>query len=462
MPKSASSGVSFRPSLPFILLSLLLVILWLAGGASRGDVFGQVVVRATTFLVLIVLIVFGRRLTLTSAGPTWIFLWAAVSIAALQLLPLPPGLWQMLPGREIVGEGAAGAAGEIWRSWSLVPGATVNALIALVVPLTVLLLTTALVRNEAAWLPGLVLALVAASTLLGLLQFSGAGIDNPLVNDTPGVVSGTFANRNHFALFLALGCLLVPVWMFRENRRLGWRGPAGLGLLLLFVLTILASGSRAGIALGILAIVLAGIMAERGLRRELRHAPRWVFPAIVMGVVGLLASLVLVSVAADRAVSIQRGLSIDVEQDMRSRAFPTVWAMTRAAFPAGNGLGSFDPMFRIHESFTLLKPTYFNQAHNDLLGVVLDAGLPGLLLLVAGLGWWAWASVMAWRGSADRQSMLPQLGSSILLLVIVASAFDYPARTPLMMAMMVFAFVWLSGATSRNGTSALRGSGQHL
>jgi O-antigen ligase len=454
------SSFSLKPSLAFATLSLLMMALWLAGGASRGDAAGQVIVRAAAFLALIVLILFGKKAAIASAKPVWVLLGAAIVIAAVQLLPLPTGLWSALPGRQFFNEAAVSGTEGAWRSWSLAPGATINALVSLFVPLAILVSLRALGKDEKPWLLGLVLSLVAASTLLGLMQFSGAGIDNPLINDTPGVVSGTFANRNHFALFLALGCLLVPVWMLREGHRLKWRGPVGLGLLLLFMLMILATGSRAGMMVGALAIAIAGIIAWPGLSRGLRRAPRWVLPTVFAAVIALLASFVLASVAADRAVSIERSLSMDVEQDMRNRALPTVWDMARNAFPAGNGLGGFDPMFRIDEPFDLLKPTYFNQAHNDFLGVLLDAGLPGLLLMVAALAWWAWASVRAWRGPRDR--MLPRLGSAMILLVIIASVFDYPARTPMIMAMLVIAATWLSGSSEKEMVSALPGSGQQL
>lgn len=457
---SKSSSLLFRPSIAFVTLCLLLMTLCLAGGASRGDVAGQVVVRVASFLALVVLILFGMTTTTASARPVWVLLGAAIALAAVQLVPLPTGLWSALPGRQFANEAVAGGAVDTWRSWSLVPGATVNALISLIAPLTILVSLRALGKDDKPWLLGLVLSLVAASMLLGLIQFSGAVIDNPLVNDTPGAVSGTFANRNHFALFLALGCLLVPVWMLRGGHRLKWRGPVGLGLMLLFMLMILATGSRAGMLVGGLAIVIAGIIAWPGLRRGLRRAPRWVLPVVFAMVIALLASFVLASVAADRAVSIQRSMAMDVEQDMRSRAFPTAWDMTRNAFPAGNGLGGFDPMFRINEPFDLLKPTYFNQAHNDFLGIVLDAGLPGLILMAAALAWWAWASVRAWRGPRDR--MLPRLGSAMILLVIIASVFDYPARTPLIMAMLVIAANWLSGSSEDEMVSALPRSGQQL
>ncbi len=455
------SKVLFRPGLAFVLLIVLLAVLCLAGGASRGDAAGQAVVRTTAWLALIVTILFGRRSNISFVRPPWIFLLVAIAIAILQLVPLPAGLWQALPGRAFVGEIAGGRAGE-WRSLSLVPGATFNALSALVVPFAVLILMAGLSKDEKARLPGIVLIFVMASMLVGLLQFTGAEIDNPLVNDTPGVVSGTFANRNHFALFLALGCLLVPAWMFREGRRLHWRGPAGLGMLLLLALMILASGSRAGMALGLLAIFIAGLMSRRGLRREFRHAPRWVLPAVIGAVIALLASFVLVSVAADRAVSVQRSLAIDVEQDMRSRALPTVLDMTRAVFPAGSGLGGFDPMFRIHEPDDLLKPTYFNHAHNDFVEIVLDSGLPGLLTLLAALLWWGWASAKAWRGVDRRSGGLAMLGSSILLLIMGASVFDYPARTPMIMAMIVLAAAWLSDPSDGTMGAALPESDQHL
>src|SRR3546814_18506461 len=118
---------------------------------------------------------------------------------------------------------------------------------------------------------------------------------------------------------------------------------------------------------------------------------------------------------------------------MRARGLPTVLSMIAAYFPAGAGFGGFDPIFRLHEPFRLLKPTYFNHAHNDFLEVVLDGGLPAALLLLVAIGWYAIASIRAWRASG-RHSVLPTLGSSILLLVFVASAFDYPARTPMLIA----------------------------
>lgn len=451
-----SLRLPFRLSLSFVLLVAFLFILWGAGGASRADVAGQVVVRGAAMLLLIVAILFARAPSFRQGRAVMLLLAAALVLVLAQLVPLPPSLWQALPGRGLVVEaGRVAGLGLPWRPLSLVPGATANAAASLVVPVAALVLAAGSSPAERRSLPGVLLVLVGLSTLVGLLQFSGAGLDNPLVNDTPGQVSGLFANRNHFALFLAFGCLLAPAWAFQDGRGATWRVPAALGLVLLFVLAILASGSRAGLVLGVMALLLGLAAMRREIRASFRRYPRWFLPALIAGVAALIASLVLLSVLADRAVSIDRALTIDPGQDMRRRGLPTVLAMIRAYFPAGTGLGSFDPLFRIHEPFGLLKLTYFNHAHNDFLEILLDAGLPGLLLMVTGLAWWGWAGVRAWSAEAYKHDALPRLGSALLLLLLAASVFDYPARTPMMMAIMVLAGLWLE-APGDARVSALR------
>lgn len=458
MPATATSPLRFRLSLPLSLLIAFFVALWVAGGASRADAAGQIVVRVAAFICLIAMILFGERPRIMPARAVWVLIAGALLLALIQLVPLPPAIWQALPGRQLFLE-AASASGQPqpWRPWSIVPGATANAAASLIVPIVTLLLVGALRPEEHPRLLALLLGFVVASTLFGLLQFSGAGVNNVFVNETPGVMSGTLANRNHFALLLALGCLLVPGWVFQGGYRAQWRAVAGTGLLLLLVLAILGTGSRAGMGLGGVALLVASALAWRGVRRTLRHAPRWVLPALMAFVAILFVTLVLISVAADRAVAIQRTFAVDIEQDMRGRALPTVLDMVRSYFPFGSGLGGFDPTFRIAEPYALLKPTYFNHAHNDFVEVVLDAGLPGLLLLIAGLGWWIWASIAAWRGSGEPQHARARLGGAMLLLVIVASAFDYPGRTPIMMAWMAIAAFWLA-----DGRAALPRSDHNL
>jgi len=454
--------VHFRPSLAFILLAILFGVFWIAGGASQGGVPGQAVVRTAAWAALILFFLFGERVS-PIAWPIALLMGAALAIALLQLIPLPPAVWQALPGRAPLLEAAA-ASGQAqpWRPLSIVPDATVNAASSLVVPFAVLLLTVGLRENEQRWLPGMLLIWVLLSSLVGLLQFSGAPFDNPFVNDMVGEVDGTFANRNHFAVFMALGCLVAPVWAFSAGSVSKWRGPTAFGLLLLFILTILASGSRAGIIVGGLGIVIGLGLAWSRIRRRLATHPRWVTWALIAGVVAAIGIAVLLSVAAGRAISINRVFVAETGADMRVRALPTVLAMVREYFPFGAGLGTFDPVFRMHEPLSLLKPTYLNHVHNDWLEIVLDTGLAGLLLLLVAAGWWLWASTQAWWIRPDRHHPLPRLGSAMLLLIFIASIFDYPLRTPMMMAVAVIAGMWLNSWTKTPSSSALPTSKQHL
>ncbi|MBB3693789.1 O-antigen ligase family protein [Sphingomonas sp. BK580] len=437
-----------RPSMPLVLFYGFLFTLWIAGGASRAEVYGQIVVRLAAIGALIACALFVDLRGPIRIRPIGWLLVAVALLAVVQLAPLPPLVWQALPGRALLA-GAAMDGPQPWRPISMTPGATMNALASLIVPLATLVLVSVLKPGERRILPSAILVMIVASTLLGLLQLSGASFNNPFINDTPGQMSSSFANRNHFALLLALGCLLIPAWVFSDRQHARVRAAVGVGLALLFLLMILAAGSRAGMLLGALALALALLVAQGPIRRALRRAPRWAFPGLLALVVVLVSAFVLISIAADRASSVQRLFDVDPGQDMRHRALPTIWSMTTTYFPFGSGLGGFDPLFRVHEPMALLKPTYFNHAHNDVVEVILDAGLPALILLVLAVAWWCRASARVWVGGSGADAMLPKIGSAMLLLIGLASGFDYPARTPMIMALIVVAAVWLDTDATR-------------
>ena len=450
----------FRPSPSFVLLAAFLFVLWVAGGASRENVSGQIIARAAAWASIILAILFTGRPRIKEARGTALLLLAAIILCVVQLVPLPPDLWHALPGRAVFADPIVSPP-DLWRPLSLVPGATLNALFSLVVPFAVLLLATGIHEYQKRWLPAIVLAVIASSLVIGLIQITGTRIANPLVNGTPGAIDGLIANRNHYALILSLGLLITPVWAFGYSGRSKNRAPAALGLVVLLVLTILATGSRAGLVLGGMALALGVALSRRSLRTAFQRYPRWVLPTVSISLIAMLAIFVLASIAADRAVSIDRLVDQDAGQDMRGRGLPIVLAMIRTYFPFGTGMGSFDPIFRMHEPFTLLKPTYFNHAHNDFLEIILNGGLPGLLLLLVAIGWWGWKSLLAWRGGAAY--LLPRLGSAMLLLILIASVTDYPARTPIIMALATIAAIWLEGTVpSASGKGSLPPTERHL
>jgi O-antigen ligase len=247
--------------------------------------------------------------------------------------------------------------------------------------------------------------------------------------------------------------MLAFVWAFRVREELRWRGLLASGLILLFVLTILATGSRTGLLLGAVGIALGLMLVISRLRRRLNAAPAWVLPSIVGALVLVIAAFVAISVLADRAVGIDRLIVLDGGEDMRRQGLPTVLSMIATYFPAGSGFGGFDPVFRIHEPDSFLAITYFNRAHNDFLEIALDGGIVGMALLAAMLGWWLWASWRVWRAEPSEEVALARLGSAMLLLVLIASVPDYPARTPMVMAIIAIAATWLSQGTHRTSAA---------
>jgi O-antigen ligase len=444
MPNSSTGRSGLKGRRCLWMLGAFFILLWIAGGASRADVAGQMFVRAGAWIIVLVAIIWKTSPHFGTARPVWWLLFLTIGVLIVQLVPLPPAIWGALPGRlPLAMSGVLAGEPGIWRPLSLSPGGTRNALASLVVPAVVLLLASQLRREQHWHLVAILLVLVIASAILGTLQFAGARFDHPLINDQPGLVVGSFANRNHFALFAAVGCALVLAWGLRGTQAPLWRVSTAVGVVIVLVLMVLATGSRSGLLLAAIAVVLGGLNVRHEIGRYARRLPKRVALPLLASVVLLLVAAIGISVSLDRAASVQRATELLSGDDMRVQALPTLISMTGKYFPAGSGFGTFDPVFRMDEPAEMLSPLYFNLAHNDLLQTVLEGGLAGLLLLLAALALWGRASLKAWRRDGGT---LNRLGSIVILLAIIASVTDYPVRTPMIMAVVALASVWLLSA----------------
>lgn len=438
-----------------ILLILFLGILLIAGGASRADVIGQPIVRAWAVLTIMVLI--ASRGTFSTFGTKWVgglLVYAAV-IVALQLLPLPPSLWLALPGRDLFAEITKVIGYPLgWRPLSMSPSFTINALGSLLIPFAVLLVVSQVGDEGRRRTAATIVALVGISACLALVEASGGKFDNPFVNDQANDVSAFFANRNHLALFLAMGLILIPVWLVRGAGRMSWRTVLCLLAMAFISLMIIATGSRSGLVLIPIAIMCGLGAVASDLRGELAAIPRRWRVALIAGIVVAVFAVLTVAIFFGRATAVDRLLASDQIADKRLDALPVIWSAIRFYFPFGSGAGAFDPVYRIVEPIDRLDFGYLNHAHNDWIEVLLDTGVFGLLGLALVVAAWGFLSLRAWgktagsqrNGSRDRR--YARAGSGLLLLVFVASVTDYPARTPLIMAMMVIAGFWLSNVMS--------------
>ncbi|MEG8058655.1 O-antigen ligase family protein [Sphingomonas sp. 22L2VL55-3] len=260
---------------------------------------------------------------------------------------------------------------------------------------------------------------------------------------------------------MAIGIAAASTWAADQQKAALWRLPVAGGAAIWFLLMIIASGSRTGLVLGFLSLVISIIIARPALTALLSPVPprlRW---AIVIVGVATIIALAVVSFTSGRAVSFHRLLTLSTGEDMRSRALPIVLDMVRTYMPLGSGLGSFDPLFRMYEPDALLKLTYFNHAHNDYLEVALQSGIFGIALIILIIGWGIYAGIKAWRSHPARPSQLAARFATVaMLLIAIASGVDYPARTPIIMALIAIVAI-LANPTSRptDGSSALRSKG---
>lgn len=430
----------------WIFLAFLLLCL-LGGGGSRDDIVSLLYLRPAAVICAALMVALPGRIELRLVRFPLLLLVALAVWMALQLVPLPPSIWQELPGRAPLREAAVIAAvQQPWRPISISPDLTMNSLAALVVPIATLLGFAALrERQRYALLPVLIGA-VLLSAVLGIAQLSGGALSSLRFYDITNSDSavGFFANRNHQAAFLVLGFPLLSLWAAGGSARRGptWRPVIAAAMALFLVPMILVTGSRAGLAFGAIALIWSALNYLLAIRTR-RRGRRLPWRALLIGLAGLIVINILFFVlASGRMEAVQRLLSADVRADERYERLPTLVGLARDYLPWGSGFGTFDPLYRMHEPFESLFPFYLNHAHNDLLELIITGGLPALALLfgtIVWLGWRAWRSYIRPGGEGHAYA---RLGLTMLVLLLGWSLVDYPLRTPSIAALAAIAAGW--------------------
>lgn len=442
----------------WVLLVVFAFVVAIFGGASRFDEIQIAFIRGfcAFFLCLTLsLMKIGRA----KGERTLIILLAGLAlIMVLQLLPLPPLIWQKLHLRlqvssldELVGISSA------WRPLSLTAVRTWNALASLVVPTAALFLAISL-KVPSLTLLRVLSGLGILNAFLGLLQIS-TGRFSPLYlyNITNrGSVVGLLANENHAAIFAATSMLVVASAGLRVRQmataKLEWLIYPVAFSFILFV--SLAGGSRAGFLAAIgatmVSIVMFALSPRRGRMLATQNAfPRWFdeHPRFVLAVPVVIVSLIAASfLALDRSPAFRDIIAKDNLEDLRWSLWPVIIKMLKDNLFFGTGFGSFEQAYHIYEPNALLMPSYVNQAHNDWVQFLIEGGvLSGVLLLV--LIYWIVKRVSS-LASHPASKVVALFWVCIFTLVAAASVIDYPLRTPLFQVLLV----WLLVALSRDAS----------
>lgn len=437
----------------FWLLVSFLVFVFLTGGGSRHDSQSLVLLRPLAVIVC------GIALATLSADHLrthrTIFLLAAGAflLALSHIVPLPPSLWHLLAGRELLIEvDRAAGIGDAWRPMAMVPALAWNALYSLFVPLAVLLLGVQLAPEERLRLMPVILGLCLFSGLWGLMQIVGAP-DGPLYlhrHTTPGAAVGLFANRNHQAALLS--CLFPILATFasfgarsEEQAKVKfWLAIAGGAFL---VPLIIVTGSRAGLMTGVVGLGFAFWLYQKPkLAVPAKRAVRRFNPRLLLAAMAILIVVALTVIMA-RAEAFRRLLAADQTEDLRLQMWNPIADMALKYAPFGSGLGSFVQVYQIDEPAALLGLSYVNHAHNDWLEIWLTAGVPGVLLIALAVFAYLRRSYAAFTGSLRdmRSAAYARLGAAIIFIFALASVVDYPLRVPSIACLCVVAMLWLNG-----------------
>lgn len=422
---------------PVVAVIAILALAVVAGAGGVTAAFGNLAVQ---LVAVTALAIHGPAVWhFFRSAPIGLRILAIVTVALplIQLVPLPPALWQGLPGRDLVAQSLDLAGGRGWFPISLDGARTLIAALGLLAPLAVLTIAMVLPAAGLARVQWAVVALGAGSALFGSLH-----LVNPAWGDLyaaakpmPGILVGTFADRNAAALFF-VGCLLLLIGSARvpvtPTRQL-IAGAAGGFLALAVVLT----GSRTGMVLLALPLVLllwrGASLGKTTSTPQSRRSKWWLAGAGV-----LLASLAVVVATSGRGqASLDRfdqgdGMRAELREDARFAA--------QHYWPVGAGMGTFDEVFQNDESLENISPVRAGRAHMDYLELAIEAGLCGVLLLS---GWLVWLLLAGWR-AVVRPGAWPARGAFLIAVGIAAqSLLSFPLRNQAMLCLAALAIALL-------------------
>ena len=449
-----------------VVATLFLVVLGAFGGASRADELQQSLVRVAAMAAIAAAL---WPLDFSGFRDARVLL-AGLALAYLlllaQLVPLPPGLWERIPGHAPYFAVARETGSLGWRPLTLSPDLTLNAIAGLL-PATAsgLLALTLNFRARvqlARWLVGI----ACASAVLGLIQLASGGTAFHLFRTSSADSAvGLFANRNHQAVLMACSLPVVAALAAIHLREGGSSGRvlgAAASIAALMAIAIAATGSRMGLLLGAIGLVsgvaiLALCANWKAVSRRPGAPGLW-----AAGIGAALAAIVPISILIARNGAIERLTSSQAVDETRVAALRPMLQAARSFMPFGSGFGTFEPVYQQFEPYSLLSTIYLNQAHNEPVQLAIEGGAPALALLAVFLLWWLRTATLALRPreSAVRRAMAMAAASATLIMML-SSLVDYPLRTPLLSAAFALFCVELARAGRKRAQAARPEAADH-
>ena len=410
-------------NISFFATAALLALALLIGGAGENFPLLEMTLDLAALVVAGLMLWKGQPERLTRLSSCALALMAAVVLLPLlQLVPLPPDIWHALPGRELPAQIDAILAVSTWRPLTLDVEGTVRAVLSLIPACVVFAASLRLHNGERGKLLVVVTAFALVNAIVGIAQLATGGSMTPYPSAHLGYPIGLFVNRNHNAVFLLLSMPIIAALAARRMQSAEAKVPYIVGALALLTIAgvvVIATTSR--MALALLPLALAGSLALLFFRQSLLR-------------LALPSTLALAAVAA--TISWVGGFNRNLSRfsslhDGRFDYWDDVsWALHHYGL-AGTGFGSFIPVYQTAESLSGISPAILNHAHNDFIEIVLDGGIPAIVLLALFFALLAAAAVQLMKKRFDFNRASLNLAAALgMVLVLIFSLADYPLRMP--------------------------------
>ena len=416
-----------RASLRSAIIPAYILLCIVLGGSVQG-IWGNMILQLLGIAIIAWSLLTAESLRPPRAAkPLFAIAGATVALLLVQLVPLPPHLWQAVPGREPIVAGFE-LLGQLspWLPLSLAPYETIAAAMTLIPPIAVLIGMVVARAYRPGWLLLAILAGTLAAVLLGALQVSSASpIQSPWYlyrRTNHGAAVGFFANSNHMGSLLVVSLAFLAAFVVSLRARAQNEKSASAVLLLAvaglvtLIVGVALNGSLAALLLGlpVAAISFALFLPQR---RRLR------FPVLAVALASVAAvSVVYISPLQDRLAP-SKATSFESRQKFWSNGVSAIgdhWLV-------GSGVGTFPDIYHRYEDKAAVSRTFVNHAHNDYLEIALETGVPGVLLMLSFLVWWIGRASAVWRSpAADRFAQAATIASAAIL---THSLVDYPLRT---------------------------------
>lgn len=404
-----------------------LVLCVLLGGASRAGYLPNFVLQLLA-LPIIVAALMKPRIQMSRAARSLIWLMVAlVALMLVQLVPLPPTLWTSLPGREPIAEGYRMLGQPLpWLPLTLAPDRALASLLWLLPAFAVLLGILRLGAYRGTLIAWSLAGVTVVAVMIGAMQITG-GNDSPFyfyAVTNWGNAVGFFANSNHMATLLLCTIPFLAALHVEASKSKSVRRASGVvvmlaGVALILLVGLIINRSLAGLGLAV-PVIAASFLLFRYRRGAL---PLWAPAAAGLLTVAAVAAVYVMPLGSDAFSDEARSGT-----DSRSTSVATTLKAAREHLPFGSGVGSFEDIYRLSEDPRSVERVFMNHAHSDFAEVALEAGIPGLLLLLVFLVWWARRAARTWRTS-QRPDHFARAATIASAAVIAHSLVDYPLRT---------------------------------